>query len=93
LASTPASTSGKEKADTAAAFALSAVINATGLTVAAIADTASEPCRKLRRENRLLMISPMVGLALELCPSPSASSSCVVGNGLGQRSSVMTISF
>ena len=44
------------------------MISAIGLTVAAIAETASEPFRKPRREKRAAMISPMVRLSVGLWP-------------------------
>jgi hypothetical protein len=63
-----------------AGITLSAVINAIGLTVAAIAETASEPFRKPRREKRAAMISPIVRLSVGLWPGPSLSSSWLVRN-------------
>ena len=66
------------KAEASAARASSAVSSASGLTVAAMAETASEPFRKPRREKRAAMISPMVGLSVGLCGGPSASSNWLV---------------
>jgi hypothetical protein len=39
-----------------------------------MAETASAPFRRLRREKRVAMISPIVGLAERLWAGPSASS-------------------
>src|SRR5688572_25349936 len=75
----PASTSVKEKAEPPDwARASCAVSRASGLTVAAMAETAREPCRKPRREKRALISSPMVGFAVGLRGSASAASSCDV---------------
>ncbi len=59
-----------------------ALITASGLTVAAMAETASDPRRKPRREKRRLMISPMVGLSDGLRGAASASSNGPVLNRL-----------
>src|SRR5690606_1943136 len=64
-----------EKAELSAALASPAVRMASGLTVAAMAETASDPLRKPRREKRALISSPMVGLADMLRGSASAASS------------------
>ena len=74
------SSSVKEKAEAPAALALSAASSASGLTVAEMAETASAPFRMPRREKRRGMISPIVGLSLVLCGSPTASSSWLVRN-------------
>ena len=69
------------KADAAPALARSAVSRATGPTVAEMAETASAPFMKPRREKRAAMISPMVGLSLRLRAGPSASSRRLVLKG------------
>ena len=75
----PASTSVNRKAELpSCARAGRALSRASGLTVAAIADTASEPARNPRREKRALISSPIVGFALWLRGSASAASSCEV---------------
>ena len=72
-------------------LAFCATATAIGLTVVAMAVTASAPRRTPRLEKRCDMISPMVGLSEGLVPGPAFSSRRLVRNGFDTSCCIVVV--